>query len=192
MVNDATQPTAQAGRSALLVVDMQAGVLAGSWDTERVIDRVGQAVQRARAQGVPVVWVQHQDDELPHGSANWQLVPALQPVDGELRIAKRFNSAFEDTPLQTELARRGVGHVVLAGALTSWCIRATAYAALERGFDLTLLKDAHTTQDMALEGGPTIAAAHIVAEFNTVMQWLSLAARRCGTASAEAVAFRAA
>jgi hypothetical protein len=44
----------------------------------------------------------------------------------------------------------GATHVVLAGAATNWCIRATAYGALERGYDLTLVKDAHTTETMEL------------------------------------------
>ena len=54
--------------------------------------------------------------------------------------------AAEDTALEATLAARGVSHVVLAGAESAWCIRATAYGALERGYDLTLIDDAHTTE----------------------------------------------
>ncbi|HSV69135.1 MAG TPA: isochorismatase family protein [Methylibium sp.] len=175
--------------AALLVVDVQVGVMAEAWDAARIVQNIVHAVQRARAQGVPVLWVQHADDELPEGSAPWQLRAELQPAAGEPRIVKRYNSSFEQTPLEDELARLGVGHIVLAGAATNWCIRATAYAALERGYDLTLLQDAHTTGDIELPGGRRIAAADIVAELNVAMRWLSYPGRVNGIATAAAVDF---
>lgn len=175
--------------AALLVVDVQVGVMAEAWDAARIVQNIVLAVQRARAQGVPVLWVQHADDELPEGSAPWQLRAELQPAAGEPRIVKRCNSSFEQTPLEDELARLGVGHIVLAGAATNWCIRATAYAALERGYDLTLLQDAHTTGDIELPGDRRIAAADIVAELNVAMRWLSYPGRVNGIATAAAVDF---
>ncbi len=116
----------------LLVVDVQVGVMADAWEAPRAVARVAAAVQRARAAGTPVLWVQHTSDhELPTGSAAWQWVPELRPGDGETRVHKRYNSSFEDTTLDAELARLGASHVVLAGAASTRCIRATAYAALE-------------------------------------------------------------
>jgi nicotinamidase-related amidase len=176
-------------QGALLIVDMQAGVLADAWDAGRVVARAARAVERARAQGVPVLWVQHADDELLRDSAAWQIVPGLQPLAGEARIHKRYNSSFEDTALARELDRLGVSHIVLAGAASNWCIRATAYAALERGYDLTLVADAHTTTPMASPGGNLIPAAAIVDELNAVVRWLSYPGRHSGTASAETVEF---
>ena len=69
-------------------------------------------------------------DELPRDSATWQLVPHLVPAEGDARIYKKFESSFEDTKLEDELAKVGATHIVLAGAMTNWCIRATAYGAL--------------------------------------------------------------
>lgn len=182
--------TARPGHQpVLLVVDVQAGVVQDAWEAPRVIGNVARAVERARAGGVPVVWVQHADDELPTGSAAWQWVPELVPAEGEALIPKNFNSSFEQTTLDDELARLGATHIVLAGAATNWCIRATAYGALERGYDLTLIKDAHTTGSMQLEGGMRIEAAQVVQELNIAMTWLSYPGRRNGTATAEAVDF---
>ena len=177
-------------RAVLLVVDFQVGVVATKWDVPRVTANIARAVERARAAGVPVIWVQHEDADLPRGSAPWQLVPALVPAEGELRVFKRYNSAFEETPLEPELARLGATHIVLAGAATNWCIRAAAYAALERGYDLTLVKDAHTTGDLEREDGSVVSARGIVDDLNTVVTWLEYPGRRSQTADAAEVEFR--
>lgn len=179
-------------RAVLLVVDFQVGVVATKWDVPRVAARIALAVDRARAAGVPVIWVQHEDDELTRGSADWQIVPELAPADDELRVCKRYESAFEETPLEAELARLGATHVVLAGAATNWCIRAAAYAALERGYDLTLVSDAHTTRDIDRGDGTRVEARGIVDDLNMVMTWIQYPGRKVQTAPAAEVAFQAA
>jgi nicotinamidase-related amidase len=176
-------------RAVLLVVDVQVGVMRDAWQAARTIGNVVRVVERARAQGVPVLWVQHADDELVPDSPAWQWVPELKPAEGEPRVHKRFNSSFEQTVLEDRLARHGASHIVLAGAASNWCIRATAYAALERGYDLTLVADAHTTGDMLLDDGLTVHAAQVVQELNTAMTWLGYPGRRNAAVAAEAVAF---
>jgi nicotinamidase-related amidase len=179
----------EGSKSVLLVVDVQVGVVREAWEAPRVVGNVARAVERARAQGVPVLWVQHSDEDLPHGSPEWQWVPELRPAAGEPLIHKHFNSSFEQTGLEDELARLGATHVALAGAASNWCIRATAYGALERGYDLTLVKDAHTTGTMALDDGSKIEAAHVIRELNVAMTWLSYPGRKNGTALASEVQF---
>lgn len=178
-------------RPVLLVVDVQVGVMAEAWEAPRVVANVARTVERARERGVPVIWVQHGADDLQPDTPAWQWVPELVPAPGETRIHKRFNSAFEDTPLDAELARLGATHVVLAGAATNWCIRATAYGALDRGYDLTLVSDAHTTGTMAPDDGPAIEAAPVVAELNIAMTWLSYPGRRTTTCRSDALDFAA-
>jgi len=180
----------EGNKGVLLVVDVQVGVMRGAWDAVRVIRNILRAVDRARASNVPVIWVQHSDQHpLLHGSPDWQWVPELSPAEGEPRIHKQFNSSFEQTTLEEELARLGASHIVLAGAATNWCIRATAYGALERGYDLTLLKDAHTTESMKLDDGVTIEAASIIHDLNIAMAWVRYPGRTNNTASAEAFDF---
>ena len=179
----------EGNRGVLLVVDVQAGVMAEAWDAPRVIGNVARAVERARAQGVPVLWVQHADKDLRQGSPEWQWVPELVPAAGEALIHKHFNSSFEETTLDAELAHLGATHIVLAGAASNWCIRATAYGALDRGYDLTLVQDAHSTGTMALDDGTRIEAENIVRELNLAMTWLSYPGRKNGVASAQDVDF---
>jgi nicotinamidase-related amidase len=173
----------------MMVVDVQVGVVNNAWEAPRVVGNVARAVARAREARVPVVWVQHADDDLPRDSAEWQWVPELVPAPGEARIHKQHNSSFEQTTLDDELARLGATHIVLAGCASNWCIRATAYGALERGYDLTLLQDAHTTKSIPLEDGAKIDAAGIVRELNIAMTWLSYPGRRNTTAKAGEVDF---
>jgi nicotinamidase-related amidase len=178
--------------TVLVIVDVQVRVMAEAWEAPRVIANIARAVERAREQGVPVLWVQHENDEMPHGSPQWQYVPELRPASGEPLIAKRFNSAFEQTSLEPELARLGATHITLAGAESGWCIRATAYAALERGYDLTLVKDAHTSISMHLDNGVSIEAPHVVDDLNVAMSWLEYPGRTTRTVASTALDFRVA
>lgn len=164
-------------QSALLIVDVQVGVVAAAGDISRPLGAIALAVRKARDAGVPVIWVQHEDDELPKGSAEWQWVPALQPQVDDIRVYKQHNSSFEQTTLEAELAARGVAHIVLCGAVTGWCIRATAYAALERGYDLTLIGDGHIAKRLDTGEGTAVDADGIVREFNAVLPWLSYPGR---------------
>lgn len=176
-------------KDALLVVDVQTGVMHEAWDAARVVEKIGLAVEKARRDGAPVIWVQHADDNLISGSPDWQIVPELAPAADETHIYKEFNSSFERTALEETLARLGVTRIVLAGAATNWCIRATAYAALERGYDLTLLEDAHTTGALELDNGDRIEAASVIQDLNIAMTWLSYPGRKNATAPAATVEF---
>lgn len=181
----------EGSKTVLMVVDMQVGVMQDTWEAPRIINNVNQVIEKARRQGVPVIWVQHSEEELPYGSPEWQWAPELAPAAGEVRIDKHFNSSFEQTPLDEILAELGATHMVLAGAATNWCIRSTAYAALDRGYDLTLVKDGHTTVTTELKDGRKIEAADIILDLNIAMQWLNYPGRRNTTASAEEIVFTA-
>ena len=176
-------------QAALVIVDVQVGVMAESWEASKVIRNVARATERAREAGIPVIWVQHQAEDLPRDSPTWQLVPELVPALGEQRIYKHFPSSFEATDLEDSLARIGATHIVLAGAQTNWCIRATAYAALDRGYDMTLLKDAHTTSSIDLGNGSKVEASGIVTDLNVTMKWISYPGRKSGTADTEEMDF---
>jgi nicotinamidase-related amidase len=181
----------EGNRKALVVVDLQVGVIADAWRASEVVANAALAVKNARAAGVPVIWVQHSDNDLVHGSPEWQLAAGLEPADGEPVVHKHHESSFEETELTAVLERLGVSHIVLAGAASNWCIRATTYGALDRGYDLTLVKDAHTTTDLKLEGGPEIPAEHIVTDLNVAVRWLSYPGRTNTTAATEELEFAA-
>lgn len=159
--------------TALLVVDMQVGVVASAWKRDDVITNIQRGIAKARAAKVPVIWVQHHDDDLVKDSDEWQWVPELKPLGTDRLIAKQYNSAFEATELASELKRQGIRHIVLTGAATNWCIRATAYGALERGFDLTLISDAHTARQIALAPDEVVEPRDVIRDLNMTMQHLS-------------------
>lgn len=158
-------------RTALVVVDAQVGVLESIWDSERIVGNIEALVGRARRTGTPVLWVQHSDQEVEYGSAAWQLTSNFEPTADERVIHKRYNSSFTETDLDTELKQLGVKRLVLAGAATNWCLRATAYSAMDRGYSLVIVSDGHSTIDLEPRQGKLIPATDIIDEFNSIMCW---------------------
>jgi nicotinamidase-related amidase len=155
--------------SAVLVIDVQNGVVAGAPRRDEVIANINVVVERARASSVPVIWVQHQSEELPEGSDQWQYVPELAMGDGEPVVHKRYGDSFEDTDLEDELASRGVGRLIVTGAQTDACVRSTLHGAFTRGYDTTLVSDAHTTEDLSQWGAPP--PEQVIAHTNLYWSW---------------------
>ncbi|MEV4326177.1 cysteine hydrolase family protein [Microbispora rosea] len=176
--------------TALLVVDVQNGVVAGAPHRDAVIANIDTLIGKARAEDVPVIWVQHSDDhDLQQGSENWQYVPELVREDAEPLVHKRYGDSFEDTDLEALLAERGVGRLVVTGAQTDACIRSTLHGAFVRGYDVTLVGDAHTTEDLTAYGAPS--PEQVIAHTNLYWQWQSAPGRRGGTVGTAEVTFAA-
>jgi len=140
--------------TALLVIDVQNGVVGGAHERDSVVANVGSLVEKARREKVPVVWVQHSDEGLERGSDEWLIVPELDPDDAEPLVEKHYGDSFEDTSLETVLSGLGVGRLVVVGAQTDECVRSTLHGAFVRGYDATLVSDAHTTEDLTEWGAP--------------------------------------
>jgi nicotinamidase-related amidase len=141
--------------TALLVIDVQNGVVTGNHERDAVVANVGSLVEKARENEIPVVWVQHNDEGLVEGNESWEIVPELAPDASEAIVQKRYGDSFEDTNLESVLSDLGVGRLVVAGAQTDMCIRSTLHGALARGYDATLVQDAHTTEDLSPWGAPS-------------------------------------
>jgi nicotinamidase-related amidase len=140
---------------ALVVIDVQNAVVEGAHERDAVVANIGSLVEHARREAVPVIWVQdYEDDHHPKGSEAWQIVPELSPADVEPRVDKHYADSFEDTSLEAVLSGLGVGRLIVAGAQTDECIRATLHGAVVRGYDATLVSDAHTTEDQTEWGAP--------------------------------------
>ncbi len=173
--------------TALLVIDVQEGVVAGAHDRDGVVARIAGLVGRARASAVPVVWVQHSSDELPQGSDQWQYVAELAVAGDEPVVHKAYGDAFEDTDLEDVLAQRGVGRLLVAGAQTDACIRSTLHGAFVRGYDTVLVSDAHTTEDLSQWGAPL--PDQVIAHTNMYWEHQSAPGRTAGTLAADAIRF---
>ena len=173
--------------TALLVIDVQNGVMAGAHNRANVIANIAVLVDKARAGNVPVVWVQHSSDDLPEGSDVWRYVAELTQEESEPVVHKRYGDSFDDTDLEAVLAERKVGRLIVSGAQTDECIRATLHGAIVRGYDATLVGDAHTTEDLSQWGAPT--PDKVIDHTNLYWQNHTAPGRRAGTVRTTSVDF---
>jgi nicotinamidase-related amidase len=173
--------------TALLVIDVQNGVVEGAHARDDVVANIAGLVERARQEQVPVVWVQHSDDGLEHGSDAWRIVPELDRDDAEPLVEKNYGDSFEATDLEEQLAKLGVGRLVVTGAQTDACIRSTLHGALVRGYDAILVKDAHTTEDLTPWGAPP--PEQVIAHTNLYWSDQTAPGRTAGTVATADVDF---
>jgi nicotinamidase-related amidase len=173
--------------TALLVIDVQRGVVASAHERDAVVANIAALVDKARAADVPVVWVQHSDDGLKKGSESWEYVPELPRRESEPLVHKNYGDSFEGTDLEQVLAAAGVGHLVVAGAETDACIRSTIHGAFVRGYDVTLVADAHTTNDNSQWGAPP--PGQVIAHTNLYWQYHSAPGRTAAVTEAKQVTF---
>jgi nicotinamidase-related amidase len=173
--------------TALLVIDAQNAALDRAVQRDAVVANVGSLVERARRDQIPVVWVQHSDEHLARESDGWQIVPELARDGAEPLVEKHYGDSFEATTLETVLAGLGVGRLVVVGAQTDWCVRSTLHGAIARGYDVTLVSDAHTTEDQTEWGAP--APDQVIAHTNLYWTYQTAPGRAAGTVETRDVDF---
>ena len=173
--------------TALLVIDVQNNAVERAHERDAVVANVASLVERARREGVRVVWVQHSDEHLARGSDGWQIVSELTPGAAEPLVEKNHGDSFEGTTLEEVLAGLGVGRLVIVGAQTDWCVRATLHGAFARGYDATLVSDAHTTEDQTEWGAPPPDA--VIAHTNLYWAHQTAPGRTAGTVDSKDVDF---
>ncbi|RNL58353.1 isochorismatase family protein [Arthrobacter oryzae] len=173
--------------TALVVVDVQTGVVERAHQRGAVVANIGTLVARARQEGVPIVWVQHSDEELARGSDAWEYVPELRRQEQEALVHKSFGDSFEGTALEDVLAAAGVGRLVVTGAQTDACIRSTIHGAFARGYDVTLVSDAHTTEDQSAWGAPP--PDQVIAHTNLYWRYQTAPGRTAGVTETKDVTF---
>ncbi|MDN4611527.1 cysteine hydrolase family protein [Arthrobacter burdickii] len=174
-------------RTALLVIDVQNGVVADAYDRDAVVANIDVLVAKARTAGVPVVWVQHSDADLEVGSDSWELVPELERLPSEPLVHKSYGDSFEGTDLEDVLAAAGVGRLVVSGAQTDACIRSTIHGAFVRGYDVTLVGDAHTTEDQSAWGAPS--PDKVIGHTNLYWQYQAAPGRTAGVGATADIRF---
>jgi nicotinamidase-related amidase len=178
----------RAGRSCVVVIDMQAAVMASCLDRAGVLERTRRLVDRARVAGTAVIFVQHEGPGLERDTTGWRMASPLHAAPGEPVVAKRFRDAFADTELERILAALGADRLVIAGAQSDFCVRTTMQRAAAEGYDVTLVSDCHTTEDTEFDGVP-ISAAEIVAHTNLYMSTLRYPGQSVAVAAHHLVEF---
>jgi nicotinamidase-related amidase len=159
------------GQSALIVIDVQVNVVESAYKRDEIVANMVVAVDKARSHGVPVIWVRHSAEDLPLNSDGWQIVPELTPSAGEPIVEKLYGSSFEATNLEEILAGLKISHLYICGAQSNNCVRHTSHAAFERGYDVTLIADAHTTTGFEWNGFVVDAASTIDEQNTNFMQY---------------------
>jgi nicotinamidase-related amidase len=175
--------------TALLVIDVQNGVVGGAHQRDAVVANIGSLVDKARREEVPVVWVQHSDKGMAKGSDEWRIVPELTPGKAEPLVGKNYGDSFEDTTLESVLSGLAVGRLIVVGAETDACIRSTLHGAFVRGYDATLVGDAHTTSDQTEWGAPP--PEQVIAHTNLYWKYQTAPGRTAGTVKTQEVDFGA-
>jgi nicotinamidase-related amidase len=175
------------GNTALMVIDVQQGVVADAHQRDAVVANIRTLVDKAREADVPVIWVQHSDEHLPMGGDDWAYVPELARQDSEPLVHKSFGDSFEDTDLEEVLTRAAVGRLVVTGAQTDACIRSTIHGAFARGYDVTLVGDAHTTEDQSAWGAPP--PDQVIAHTNLYWQYQTAPGRAAAVKETKDVTF---
>jgi nicotinamidase-related amidase len=173
--------------TALLVIDVQNGVVGDTYDRDNVIANIAILIEKARDVDVDVVWVQHNSEAMPRDSESWQYVSELVRRDSEPLIQKEYPDSFEATDLESVLATRGIGRLIVAGAQTDECIRSTLHGAITRGYDATLVSDAHTTEDLSSYGAPP--PDKVIAHTNLYWQNHAAPGRTAGTVNTAEIDF---
>jgi len=175
--------------TALLIIDVQVGVVSAAHQRDAVIANIQTLLNAARASSTPVIWVQHSDEQMPVGSAAWQYVPELVQLESEPLVHKLYGDSFEGTNLEEVLAAAKVGQLVVVGAQTDACIRSTIHGAFTRGYDVTLVSDAHTTEDATEWGAPLSDV--IIKHTNMYWQFQSAPGRMAAVLPTAEVSFSA-
>ena len=177
-------------KSALVVIDVQRDVVANAFRRNEVVANIRYLVGSARKAGVPVIWVQHSDDELVKGSEGWAYVDELHISEDESVVHKQFGDSFEGTNLDELLQEQAITQLMVCGAQTDACIRSTLHGAIARGYDATLVSDAHTTDDCTW-ATPPLSAEQVISHTNFYWNWQRTPRAVGGTVTTSDVVFNA-
>ena len=156
--------------TALLVIDVQSGLVSGAYQEARVLSNINQVISKIRANSGLIIFVQHCHSTykpLMKGDPDWQVHPALVQAVGDLFIEKSASDSFYQTSLHTDLESRGIDHLIVTGLQSEYCVDSTCRSALSKGYSVTLVSDAHTTGDSHMP------ASDIIDHHNSVLQNLA-------------------
>lgn len=144
---------------ALLIIDVQKALIHGAFRENETLAAIRTATDELRRRNAIIVYVQHCHttfEPMKRGEVGWQLDNRLDVQECDLIIEKEASDAFYETQLDDWLRGRGVDHLYVAGLQTEYCVDATCRSALSKGYQVTLVKDGHTTGDSVLPAAQVI------------------------------------
>jgi nicotinamidase-related amidase len=136
---------------AMIVVDMQCGLLAGppKHDLDGVIGRINSVAAMVRDNGGKIVWIRHcgNGDEFARDAPGWDFLPELKRTPADIVVEKTLNDPFAGTDLQVVLTALAPERVLIAGWATDFCVDATVRSTVSKNYDVVVVSDAHTLND---------------------------------------------
>lgn len=150
---------------ALVVVDMQVGLLDGSpkHDLAGVIQRINALAAMVRQNSGHVVWIRHcgkGGDGFEPGSKGWAFLPELVQQPRDIVVDKTLNDSFAGTALHDTLQRGAPNRLLIAGWATDFCVDATVRSAVSRDYTVVVVSDGHTLSDRPHLDAPTVIRHH--------------------------------
>lgn len=161
-------------QQALLVIDVQNGMFQEGnavYNGDQLLHHVNELLAKARSKNIPVIYVQHQEaagEPLEYGTRDWEIHPDIAPAPDDIIIHKKTPDSFLHTPLDEELKKLGIEHVILTGIQSDLCVDTTCRRAFSMGYKVTLASDAHSTW-----GHEDMTAAQIIKHHNEVLRWFA-------------------
>lgn len=140
--------TGSNNKSALLVIDVQSGLFERPvpiYNASGLLQNITSLVEQAHRKSIPVVYIQHSGERiLIKNSPAWQLHPQIQLLKVDSIVHKSHGNAFEDTILAEVLRKDNITTLVITGLVTHGCVKATCLGALQLGYKVVLVSDAHS------------------------------------------------
>ncbi len=173
-------------RKAVLVIDVQVGLLARERpvrNQEALFSNINVVLEKARAAHVPVLYIQ--DTSVGgKGSPDYEVHSSVAPHANEPSVSKDACDAFHETRLDADLRALGVGHLVVVGCMSQYCVDTTVRRAVTQGYDVTLVGDAHGTND-----NDVLPAETVVAHTNRTLNGFGTSAATATVRAARDVGF---
>ncbi len=161
-------------KTALVIIDSQEGIFGRSeqaaWRAEETLANIRMLLDKAREKGMPVVFVQHEDEGLVHGTDEWQICREIAPLASETVVNKHTMDSFYDTDLAVVLKRLGIKTLILCGMQTEYCVDTACRRAYTMGYDAYLVSDAHTSRDDGYLTGEQIVTHHNMILYSEYLQ----------------------
>ena len=164
---------------ALVIIDVQKGMWGNPdyppHDGDGVVSRIAGLIAKARASGAQVLYVQHHgagDHPFQPGRSGFPFYDKIAPQPDDDITVKHHSSAFHGTDFDAKLKRAGVDHLVVTGMQSEYCVDSAIRGAVERGYKVTLVADAHTTGDTRVAKAKDIIAMQndtMAGDFATVI-----------------------
>jgi nicotinamidase-related amidase len=161
---------------ALIVVDMQVGLLSGApkHDLQGVVDRINALSEKVRSEGGTIIWIRHcgnGDDGFERSTPGWAFLPGLICSDEDVVVEKTLNDPYVGTSLSGTLARLRPHRVLVTGWATDFCVDATVRSTVSHDYPVVAVSDAHTVSDR-----PHLPATTVIAHHNWI--WSGLITNR--------------